>query len=114
MAPPPVCHALVLPFQVSLPGSPGAGTVNFRHISLPQSRTPWPFDLMSAHVKPPIATHFAYPLEPAKGLGASCGWRRREVANVHYTAPLGGAPITESSALANSLQIPCSRKKIPC
>jgi len=25
------------------------------------------FDLMSAHVKPPIATHFAYPLEPAKG-----------------------------------------------
>src|SRR5260370_39426967 len=28
---------------------------------------------MSAHVKPRIATHFAYPLEPAKGLGASCG-----------------------------------------
>src|SRR5258708_16134330 len=24
---------------------------------------------MSAHVKPRIATHFAYPLEPAKGLG---------------------------------------------
>jgi HAMP domain len=28
---------------------------------------------MSAHVKPRIATHFAYPLEPAKGFGASCG-----------------------------------------
>jgi len=28
---------------------------------------------MSAHAKPRIATHFAYPLEPAKGLGASCG-----------------------------------------
>src|SRR6266566_3309711 len=26
MAPPPVCQALLLPFQVSLPGSPGAGT----------------------------------------------------------------------------------------
>jgi hypothetical protein len=25
------------------------------------------------HVKPRIATHFAYPLELAKGLGASCG-----------------------------------------
>ena len=25
------------------------------------------FDLMSAHVKPRISTHFAYPLEPAKG-----------------------------------------------
>src|SRR6266478_2435588 len=25
------------------------------------------FDLMSAHVKPPIATHFAYPPAPAKG-----------------------------------------------
>jgi hypothetical protein len=31
------------------------------------------FDLMSAHVKPPIATHFACPLQLAKGLGASCG-----------------------------------------
>src|SRR5215471_3030104 len=48
-APPPVCQALVLPFHVSLPGSPGAGTVNLRHTSLPvaasrapiQSRTPW-------------------------------------------------------------------------
>src|SRR5215471_11091685 len=48
-APPPVCQALVLPFQVSLPGSPGAGIVNFRQMSLPvaasrppiQSRTPW-------------------------------------------------------------------------
>jgi hypothetical protein len=30
---------------------------------------------MSAHVKPRIATHFAYPLEPGEGLGASCGAR---------------------------------------
>ena len=29
------------------------------------------FDLMSAHVKLRIATHFAYPLEPAKRLGGS-------------------------------------------
>src|SRR5579871_2118927 len=47
-APPPVCQALLLSFQVSLPGSPGAGTVNLRHSTLPvaassaasQSRTP--------------------------------------------------------------------------
>src|ERR1700685_3998201 len=48
MAPPPVCQALVLSFQVSLPGSPGAGIVYLRHSSLPvapssaaiQSRAP--------------------------------------------------------------------------
>ena len=48
MAPPPVCHALVLPFQVSLPGSPGAGMVKVRQSNFPvagsspatQSRTP--------------------------------------------------------------------------
>src|SRR5262249_51821515 len=48
-APPPVRQALVLPFQVSLPGSPGAGIVYFCHRRLPvvasspaiQSRTPW-------------------------------------------------------------------------
>ena len=48
MAPPPVCHALFLSFQVSDPGSPGAGTVYLRHTSLPvaassatmKSRTP--------------------------------------------------------------------------
>src|SRR5215470_18871785 len=47
-APPPVCQALVLSFQVSLPGSPGAGMVYLRHRSLPvaassaaiQSRAP--------------------------------------------------------------------------
>src|SRR5271154_417756 len=47
-AAPPVCQALVLPFQVSLPGSPGAGMVYLRHSNLPvaasrpatQSRTP--------------------------------------------------------------------------
>src|SRR6516165_1475164 len=47
-AAPPVCHALFVPFQVSLPGSPGAGMVNLRHTTLPvaassaatQSRTP--------------------------------------------------------------------------
>src|SRR5882762_9347272 len=35
MAAPPVCHALFLSFQVSEPGSPGAGTVYFRHSTLP-------------------------------------------------------------------------------
>src|SRR5258705_110587 len=48
MAPPPVCQALLLSFQVSEPGSPGAGTVYLRHSSLPvapssaamKSRTP--------------------------------------------------------------------------
>src|SRR5262249_59762097 len=47
-APPPVSQALVVPFQVSLPGSPGAGTVNLRQATLPvaastaasQSRSP--------------------------------------------------------------------------
>src|SRR5437660_9117438 len=33
--PPPVFQALVLSFQVSLPGSPGAGTAYQRHSSLP-------------------------------------------------------------------------------
>src|SRR5215468_3821793 len=33
--PPPVFHALVLSFQVSLPGSPGLGTTYQRHSSLP-------------------------------------------------------------------------------
>src|SRR5215470_10036689 len=33
--PPPVFHALVLSFQVSLPGSPGFGTTYQRHSSLP-------------------------------------------------------------------------------
>src|SRR5437660_4403396 len=33
--PPPVFHALVLSFQVSLPGSPGCGTTYQRHSSLP-------------------------------------------------------------------------------
>src|SRR5215510_6165242 len=33
--PPPVFHALVLSFQVSLPGSPGLGTAYQRHNSLP-------------------------------------------------------------------------------
>ena len=45
---PRVCHALLAPFQVSLPGSPGAGIVNLRHSTSPvaassaaiQSRTP--------------------------------------------------------------------------
>src|SRR5207237_10494144 len=32
---PPVCQALFLSFQVSLPGSPGAGTVYFFHTTLP-------------------------------------------------------------------------------
>src|ERR1700687_3244544 len=48
-APPPVRQALVLPFQVSLPASPGAGIVYLSHSRLPvlasrpaiQSRTPW-------------------------------------------------------------------------
>src|SRR3954449_8940144 len=48
MAPPPICQALFLSFQVSLPGSPGAGMTYLRQISLPeapssaaiQSRTP--------------------------------------------------------------------------
>ena len=48
MAPPPVCQALFLSFQVSLPGSPGAGTTYLRQSSLPvaassaaiKSRTP--------------------------------------------------------------------------
>src|SRR5262249_5855157 len=35
IAPPPVCHALFLSFQVSLPGSPGAGITYLRHASLP-------------------------------------------------------------------------------
>src|ERR1700687_891267 len=48
-APPPVRQALVLLFQFSLPGSPGAGIVYLSHRRLPvaasspaiQSRTPW-------------------------------------------------------------------------
>src|SRR5258708_248910 len=48
MAPPPVCQALFLSFQVSLPGSPGAGMTYLRQASLPvaastatmKSRTP--------------------------------------------------------------------------
>src|ERR1700741_1146 len=48
IAPPPICQALFLSFQVSLPGSPGAGITYLRHSSLPvlassdaiQSRTP--------------------------------------------------------------------------
>jgi hypothetical protein len=47
---PPVCQALLASFQVSLPGSPGAGTVYFNQTLLPvaassaaiQSRTPAP------------------------------------------------------------------------
>src|SRR5271156_4410319 len=47
-AAPPVCHALLASFQVSLPGAPGAGIVNLRHSTFPvaassaaiQSRTP--------------------------------------------------------------------------
>src|SRR5260370_42405193 len=47
-AAPPVCHALLAPFQVSLRGSPAAGIVNLRHSAFPvaasspatQSRTP--------------------------------------------------------------------------
>src|SRR5436190_476495 len=35
MPPPPVFQALVLSFQVSLPGSPGLGTEYQRHNSLP-------------------------------------------------------------------------------
>src|SRR5262252_2208101 len=35
MPPPPVFQALVLSFQVSLPGSPGFGTTYQRHSSLP-------------------------------------------------------------------------------
>src|SRR3990172_603182 len=35
MPPPPVFHALVLSFHVSLPGSPGLGTTYQRHTSLP-------------------------------------------------------------------------------
>src|ERR1700688_1637777 len=31
----PVCPALLVSFQVSLPGSPGAGMVNLRHKTLP-------------------------------------------------------------------------------
>src|SRR5580700_10778757 len=50
MAAPPVCQALLLSFQVSLPGSPGAGTVYLSHTRLPvaassaaiQSRMPAP------------------------------------------------------------------------
>src|SRR5215471_13595058 len=49
MAPPPVCQALFLSFQVSLPGSPGAGMTYFFQATLPvaassaamKSRTPW-------------------------------------------------------------------------
>src|SRR5262245_51058443 len=33
--PPPVFHALLVSFQVSLPGSPGLGTTYHRHNSLP-------------------------------------------------------------------------------
>src|SRR5215471_2462355 len=48
MPPPPVCQALFLSFQVSEPGSPGAGITYLRHASLPvaasratmKSRTP--------------------------------------------------------------------------
>ena len=48
IAPPPVRHASVLSFQVSLPGSPGAGTTKVFHCMSPvfgssaasQSRTP--------------------------------------------------------------------------
>src|SRR6516164_3433354 len=48
MAPPPVCQALFLSFQVSEPGSPGAGITYLRQASLPvaaltatiKSRTP--------------------------------------------------------------------------
>src|SRR5215475_6115164 len=48
MAPPPVCQELFLSFQVSEPGSPGAGITYLRHASLPvaastatmKSRTP--------------------------------------------------------------------------
>ena len=50
------------------------------------------FDLMSAHVKPPIATHFAYPLEPAKGLGASCG-AGTAPADLTVTGPRQGAAL---------------------
>src|SRR4029077_1438235 len=47
--PPPVFQAFFLSFQVSLPGSPGAGTAYQRHSSLPvlasraasQPRVPW-------------------------------------------------------------------------
>src|SRR6185436_14436493 len=35
MPPPPVFHALVVSFHVSLPGSPGFGTTYHRHSSLP-------------------------------------------------------------------------------
>src|SRR5579883_3633572 len=35
MPPPPVFQALLLSFQVSLPGSPGLGTAYQRHSSLP-------------------------------------------------------------------------------
>src|SRR5215467_11332849 len=48
MAPPPVCQALFLSFQVSLPGSPGAGMMYCRQMNFPvaastpmmKSRTP--------------------------------------------------------------------------
>jgi hypothetical protein len=48
-APPPVCQALLWSFQVSAPGSPGAGKTYLRHTNRPvaassptiKSRTPW-------------------------------------------------------------------------
>src|SRR5262249_57284783 len=36
MAPPPACQALFWSFQVSEPGSPGAGITYLRHASLPE------------------------------------------------------------------------------
>src|SRR5262249_29309252 len=86
MAPPPVRHALFLSFQVSLPGSPGAGIVYVRHSSFPvgasspaiQSRTP---------PSPPAAPTMI--LSPI-GSGADVMWTSGVSGNVvsHATFPV--------------------------
>src|SRR5882724_9490260 len=86
-APPPVCQALVLSFQVSLPGSPGAGMVYLRHATLPvapssaamKSRTP-----RSPPAAPMMILSFT-----ASGAAVSCrsAWPSARLAS-HATLPV--------------------------
>src|SRR5262245_55392783 len=107
MAPPPICQALFLSFQVSLPGSPGAGITYLRQTSLPvlpssaaiQSRTPgWP----------PAAPTMILSLT-ASGAAVSCtsGWSCRLVS--HTTLPLSlSVAMTRAGA-----DPPSHRRRVP-
>src|SRR5258708_4993470 len=64
-APPPVCQALLAPFQVSLPGSPGPGIVNLRRTTLPVA-APRPAFQSHTPPSPPEPPTTSFSLRPTR------------------------------------------------